>query len=96
MLRRHRILKSGLYQKSLKRVSRWPSFSLDELNAAVNLLAEGAALPPEYRDHALKGNFSGLRECHIRSDLLLIYRKTETELIIILINIGSHSSLFGK
>lgn len=37
------------------------------------LLAKGDSLPEKYKDHALKGEYKGLRECHIMPDWLLIY-----------------------
>ncbi len=49
-------------------------------------------IPAKYRDHALSGNYKGYRECHIRSNWLLIYKTTETE--IILIATGTHDDLF--
>ena len=36
-----------------------------ELNKTIELLQSGAPMPPEYRDHDLKGKFIGLRECHV-------------------------------
>ena len=41
----------------------------------VELLASGAELLPKYKDHALKGQYLGFRECHVKPDLLLVYRK---------------------
>ena len=37
-------------------------------------MANDSPLDVKYRDHALTGDMAGLRECHIRPDLLLIYR----------------------
>ena len=47
---------------------------------------------------ALRGNYVGYRECHIRPDWLLIYRKTDNnELQILeLVRTGTHSDLFKK
>ncbi len=50
-------------------------------------------LPEKYKDHALSGEWQGCRDCHIKSDLVLIYEIDGDELI--LIRIGSHSELFG-
>ena len=58
----------------------------------VQLLAEDAYLPGRYHDHALLGDWQGFRECHIRPDWLLIYRRTPTE--IILVATGTHDDLF--
>ena len=56
--------------------------------------ANGDPLPPEYRDHALIGNYQGVRECHIRPDWLLIYKINENVLVLELLRTGSHSDLF--
>ncbi len=68
---------------------------VSEIDAVVNLLAQGEELPQKYRDHKLTGELKEYRECHIRPDLLLVYRIEEQELILVLIDIGSHSELFG-
>jgi mRNA interferase YafQ len=47
-----------------------------------------------YRDHALVGDWSGYRECHLKPDVLLIYRKPDVETLR-LARLGSHSDLFG-
>jgi len=46
------------------------------------------------RDHRLSGAWDAHRECHLKPDLLLIYRKPEAE-ILQLVRLGSHSELFG-
>ncbi|MCK5854865.1 MAG: type II toxin-antitoxin system YafQ family toxin [Sulfurovaceae bacterium] len=51
-------------------------------------------LPIKYKDHLLKGNLKEYRECHIKPDLLLVY-KIDRE-ILELIDIGSHNYLFDK
>ena len=47
----------------------------------------------KYCDHDLKGKWLGFRECHIKPDLLLIYKKRDN--CIQLVRIGSHSELYG-
>jgi len=61
--------------------------------AATSLLAENKPLPENYRDHALIGNWKGYRECHLKPDLLLIYRSEESDVLKIA-RLGSHSELF--
>ena len=51
-------------------------------------------LEARYRDHELTGDWSGYRECHIKPDLLLIYRRVGDDRLI-LARLGSHSELFG-
>jgi mRNA interferase YafQ len=57
-------------------------------------LANDRPLEPKHRDHDLSGDWSGYRECHVKPDLLLIYRKTDQDLLR-LARLGSHSELFG-
>lgn len=68
-------------------------------NKIINIitsLANGEKLLPKYKDHLLKDNkyFEGCRECHIEPDWLLVYKYQENELILFLIETGSHSEIF--
>lgn len=56
-------------------------------------LAVPVPLPSKNKDHALKGNYSGRRECHITPDWLLIYEVDGNDLY--LDRTGTHSDLFG-
>lgn len=58
----------------------------------VDLLSEDAPLPRRHFDHALSGNWQDHRDCHIRPDLILIYRKPDSDSLE-LVRIGSHSEL---
>ena len=49
-------------------------------------------LADKYRDHQLTGNWKDCRDCHIKPDLVLIYRKV-SENDLQLIRLGSHSEL---
>ena len=51
-------------------------------------------LPPSRRDHALKGEWKGHRECHVEPDWLLVYHATDDELL--LARTGTHADLFGN
>jgi mRNA interferase YafQ len=48
-----------------------------DLLAVVSLLAADTPLPERHRDHALTGDWRDHRDCHIRPDLVLIYRKPD-------------------
>jgi mRNA interferase YafQ len=65
------------------------------LRKALELLIAGKVLPPEYKDHQLQGEFKFYRECHIKGDVLLVYQKLNKDLMLVLVDIGSHASLFG-
>ncbi|EFK09192.1 toxin-antitoxin system, toxin component, RelE family [delta proteobacterium NaphS2] len=58
----------------------------------VSKLLNGIPLDKKYKDHLLKGNPEQYKECHLKPDLLLIYRFHKNE--VQLIDIGSHSELF--
>jgi mRNA interferase YafQ len=80
-----KLKKSGILKPSLKK----------EIDEVIITLASGKALPASYEDHGLSGDMSAYRDCHIRGDLLLIYELRHDKLILVLLNIGSHSQLFG-
>jgi len=82
------------YEKAFRKLKRSGKFDELELNKVIDDLALGKKLDPTYQDHALHGEYEGNRECHIRGDLLLIYRTEKEKLVLILINLGSHSELF--
>ena len=60
----------------------------------IEKLSKGEVLEQKYNDHKLKGNYSEYRECHIKPDLLLIYKKKKDILILTYVDLGSHSELF--
>ena len=82
------------YEKSFLKLKRSGKFDELELNKAINILASGGRLDSTYQDHSLQGEYEGYRECHIHGDVLLIYRIEKQKLVLMLINIGSHSELF--
>lgn len=82
------------YQKSLKKIQRSGKFSLEIIEKVIDTLATGEDLSSQYKDHQLKGELSNYRECHIQNDLLLVYQIKQDMLILVLIDIGSHSYLF--
>jgi len=67
---------------------------LKKLAALLLLLIEERQLPPTYRDHPLKGDWSGYRDAHIEPDWLLIYRVQGDELQ--LARTGTHADLFDE
>ncbi len=62
---------------------------------ALYLLQRDQALPKYLEDHPLKGTLAGMRSCHIKPDLCLIYTK-EIDGEIGLIRLQSHSELYGN
>jgi len=89
------VFPSKRYKKSLKRLSRSTGFDREILDRVIICLAEGKPLERVYLDHPLRGDMTGARECHLRNDLLLVYRIEELKLVLILIDIGPHASVFS-
>ena len=87
---------SRQYKKSYKRVSQYPNFNVEEVDDIVIQLSLNKQLDVRYYDHELKGGYRGIRECHIRNDLLLLYQKDDNILVLLLVDIGTHASVFGK
>lgn len=79
------------FKKDLKKYGHKQAV-IDAFDEVVDLLRRGQKLPEKYRDHPLSGNYNGYRECHIKPDVLLIYRTDEERLY--LARIGSHAELF--
>lgn len=81
------------FQKDLK-LAKKRGFDLSLLTEILKKLTGGETLPVKNKDHALSGNYTGCRECHIAPDWLLIYEIDGNSLILYLIRTGSHSDLF--
>ncbi len=91
------IERSSAFKRDYKRAkaARRHSRDLDSLvSTVVSLLLSDQALPENSHDHALSGDWAGYRECHLKPDLLLIYRKPDAATLR-LARLGSHSVLFG-
>jgi mRNA interferase YafQ len=73
-------------------VARKRGKDLSKLGNILKKLCNEEPLDPKHRNHRLKGNYNGRWECHIEPDWLLIYCKTNVE--IIFERTGSHSDLF--
>jgi mRNA interferase YafQ len=81
------------FEKDIKKASKRGK-NLEKLKIIARALIEGQMIDPIHRDHALVGDYSGRRECHIESDWLLIYKIEKDR--IIFERTGSHSDLFKK
>ncbi len=89
------VFRSKNFDKSLNKVLASGKVTLQEIEKVIDMFINEKKLPPKYRDHALTGDWKGYRECHIQGDLLLIYRIENDQLVLVLVDIGSHSQLFG-
>ena len=84
----------GQFKRDWKRESKGQhrtSFANDFLKV-LTLLANDQPLEPRHRDHALSGDWKDHRDCHVKPDLVLIYRKPD-QTTLQLVRLGSHSEL---
>ncbi len=81
------------FKKDVKRVGKRGK-DMAQLRVILDLLIEGKPLPAEYKDHPLRGDFFGSRDCHIEPDWVLIYTLTEKDTHVCFERTGTHSDLF--
>lgn len=74
--------KSGRHGKTLDAV----------LMDVVTLLASDVSLSRRHFDHPLSGEWADHRDCHLKPDLILIYRKPD-DAHLDLVRLGSHSEI---
>jgi len=89
---KYSIFSAKSFKKAFKKLS---TNNQNAILLVVKKLADGQTLEPKYKDHLLVGSFKGCRECHIKPDLLLVYRVKDDIMELALIEAGSHSALFG-
>ena len=85
---------TGQFKRDYKREKKGQHrVTLDaELHAVLSDLLDDQPLQPRHHDHALTGEWKDHRDCHVRPDLVLIYRKPNDTLLQ-LVRLGSHSAL---
>lgn len=67
---------------------------MTKIQTVIRILSEKGALPAEYRPHILSGKWAGIWECHVDSDWLLLWKRNENELTLLLLDTGTHSDVF--
>ena len=88
---KYEIFRTASFKKGFKKLS---TRQQDDALIIIEKLANAEVLEPKHKDHQLIGNYKNCRECHIKPDLLLIYRINENILELALVEIGSHAELF--
>jgi mRNA interferase YafQ len=88
------IERTGAFKKDYRRVKATPKHRdiADKLGLVLQPLAEDSPLSPKYCDHPLSGEWKDHRDCHVKPDLVLIYRKSGKQTLQ-LVRLGSHSEL---
>ncbi len=82
---------TGRFDRESKKMAKRGK-DMDKLKTVIKLLREGKSLPAKYCNHKLKGKYSEYWECHIEPNWLLVYKKSDTHLL--LYAMGTHSDLF--
>ena len=92
----YNIITSSKFLKDLKLLKKRSLKDFNFLQEVIGVLAENGVkgLDKKHLPHKLSGNYQGLWECHVKSDLLLIWREDETIYLIELVRSGTHSDLF--
>jgi len=90
---KYEILATGRFKKDLKAIIK-RGYNIQLLQDVVSLLATGSPLLVKNKDHALSGNWTGHRECHITPNWLLVYKIDDDILVLTLTRTGTHSDLF--
>jgi len=90
---KYKLKLTSLFKKDIKRMKK-RGRDMRKLNEVVTMLQNGTPLSWEFRDHALSGDYSGFRECHIQSDWLLLYYIDEEQIVLVCSRTGTHSDIF--
>lgn len=88
---KYSIFRTSSFKKAYKKLSLIDQELVFEI---IIKLANDESLDDKYKDHLLIGNYKGCRECHVKPDLLLIYKINNDEVELILVEVGKHSKLF--
>jgi addiction module toxin, relE/stbE family len=88
------LVTTSAFRKDLK-IAKKRGYNLSLIELVIDELLRENTLAPKYKDHALIGNYTGFRECHISPDWLLIYSIDKSKLILTASRTGTHSDLFS-
>ena len=88
------IERTGRFRRDFRRVAkgRYGRNLSTVLEEALEELVQDRPLARRYEDHALTGDWVDYRDCHLRPDLVLIYRLLGFDTLL-RARIGSHSEL---
>lgn len=90
----YKIFKTNNFKKSFKRCLK-RGMNIQAFEEVISILSSTGTLPPKYKPHKLSAKFEFAWECHIENDWLLVWQQKEEDLILMLIDTGSHSDIFG-
>ncbi len=93
---KYKVVQSNKFKKNIKKIIKQGE-DLNKLLDVVDKLANKEKLDLKYKNHKLKDDriYKNCFECHIEPDWLLIYQYNEDNLLLLLVNSGTHSELFN-
>ena len=80
------------FKKTLKK--NYMHLVSKEWSEVIYCLINRLELPEQYKDHALKGNLKAYRDCHVKNDLILLYKISDDDTTVELHYLGTHSEIF--
>ena len=86
---------TGEFKRQMRLCKR-RGYDMAQLHEVIRLLSVDGKLPDKYCPHVLHGNRQGQWECHVQPDWLLIWEQHDQELVLIMLNTGTHADVFGK
>lgn len=94
---KYQIKFTSSFKKSLKKVLKQGK-EFKKIKTIIVKLANKEELEIKYKNHELNDNkkFKNCKECHVEPDWLLVYEYYENDLILLLVETGSHSEIFKK
>lgn len=89
-----KIERTGQFKRDYKREAKgqYSQTLTNDFITVITQLAHDQLLAEKHHDHALIGDWKDHRDCHIKPDLVLIYRK-HNDAVLQLVRLGSHSEL---
>lgn len=97
MSKKYDVIYTTHFKKSLKKIIKQGK-DIDKLKPIIEKLMNKEPLEKKYKDHSLYNDkrYDGCRDCHIEPDWVLIYKYLENEVVLLLVNTGSHSEVLDK
>jgi mRNA interferase YafQ len=86
---------TGEFKRQMKMCER-RGYDMQLLREAIRILATEGKLPEKYQPHQLHGDRRGQWECHIQPNWLLVWQQHNRELVLVMLNTGTHADLFSK
>ena len=85
------------FKKDIEKAKRSGKYSQEDfelLKSVIEDLANNEELEQKYNRHSLKGNMKGFEVVHIKPDWLLVFKREEMNLYLVML--GKHTQVYKK